>query len=336
MNLKKFLLVILTILIATSSVSLFADDIKGYFIPEYYVAASNHSEELSGQHGFWIRRLYFGYNTNLGSGWSARVRLEMDSPAFEKATIVPYVKNLHLKKKLGGGASLLIGIIEPPSFDKIEKFWGFRYIEKTAPDFWKFASSRDFGVALNGKTKSGLVYTLMYGNYSSNKGESNAGKAGYARAGYEKNNFYAEANVHIAGDGSKDKTYAALFGGLRGDWGRFGVGYHYYSEKTDGSDKKDNGIISAFGVFKLSKKSQIFTRYDLLTDLNFKDIGGYLPVPASTDQARLLIAGISLDVTKHVKISPNVKYVYYQNSDLKGDFYFNLSGKISFKTNFSK
>jgi len=336
MNLKKTVLILSVLFIITSSGSLFSDDIKGYFIPEYYFAASNNNSDLSGQHGFWVRRIYLGYNTDLGNGWSARVRLEMDSPAFDKSTIVPYVKNLHLKKKLGGGLSLIVGIIEPPSFDKIEKFWGFRYIEKTAPDFWKFASSRDFGVALNGKTRSGFVYTLMYGNYSSNKGEVNAGKAVYARVGFEKKSIYIEANAHFAGDGAKDKNYFSLFGGLKGDWGRFGAGYHYYSEKSDESEKKDNGVISAFGVVKLNKKSEIVVRYDLLTDLNFKDIGGYLPVPASKETARLLILGINFNVTKNVKISPNMKYVHYKNSQLKGDLFLNLSAKISFKTKFGK
>jgi len=334
--LKKVLLVLMTLLIIISSVSLHADDIRGYFIPEYYVVASNNSEELSDQHGFWIRRLYIGYNTDLGNGWSAKVRLEMDSFPFEKGSIVPYLKNLHIKKTLSTGVSLILGIIEPPSFDKIEKFWGFRYIEKTAPDFWKFATSRDFGVAIDGKTKTGIVYTLMYGNYSSNKGETNSGKAVYGRVGYEKRNMYVEINSHFADDGGKNKNYASIFGGLKGNWGRFGVGYNHYSEKSVDSDKKYNGIISAFGVIKLSNKSRIFARYDFLSDLNFRDISGYLPVPSSTNLARLFIAGINIDVSKYIKISPNVKYVHYLNSDLKGEFYLNLTGKISFKTKFSK
>lgn len=336
MDLKKVLLILMTILIFTSSVSLLADDIRGYFIPEYYVVASNNSEELSDQHGFWIRRLYIGYNTDLGDGWSARVRLEMDSSPFEKDSIVPYLKNLHIKKKLSSGVSLILGIIEPPSFDKIEKFWGFRYIEKTPPDFWKFASSRDFGVALDGKTKRGIVYTLMYGNYSSNKGETNSGKAVYGRVGYERRNIYVEINTHFADDGGKNKNFASVFAGLKGNWGRFGAGFNYYSEKSVDSEKKDNGIISAFGVIKLSEKSRIFARYDLLSDLNFKDISGYLPVPASTNLAGLFIAGLNIDVSKYVKISPNVKYVHYLNSELKGEFYLNLTGKIFFKTKFGK
>lgn len=311
----------------------FADDIKGYMIPEYYVVGSHHTGEdgIEGQHGFWLRRIYFGYNTDLGNGWSARVRLEMNSTSFSEGTLVPYVKNAHLKKKLGGGASVIVGIIEPPSFDKIEKFWGYRYIEKTAPDFFKLASSRDFGIAIDGKTKGGLVYTVMYGNYGSNKGEDNKGKGIYGRLGWEAKSAYLEANGHYASDNGKDITYLTFFGGLKGSWGRFGVGYHYLDESKD-DDSKNNGIISAFGVVNISKNSNLYARYDHLTDYNFKDIGDYLPIPAKSYKARFLMAGLEYKVNKMIKLSPNFKYVFYDEDGMDGDFYFNLTAMISFKT----
>jgi len=331
---KLVLSTVLIVLVLASFVS--ADEIKGYMIPEYYVVADQNNEELSGQHGFWIRRIYFGYNTKFGKGWSARVRFEMNSPAYGESKMTPYIKNAHLKKTFNGGMSLLIGIIEPPSFNKAEKFWGFRYIEKTAPDFWKQASSRDFGIAIDGKMKGGFVYTFMYGNYGSNKGEDNAGKGVYGRLGYAKKNLYLEANAHFANDGSKDKSFFHFFGGFKGGWGRFGVGYSSYMQKEEGKDDFSNGIISAFGVFNLGKKSEIFGRYDLLNDLNHKNISGYIPIPAKSDKARMAIIGLNFKINKNVKISPNVKYIHYAGNNLKGDFYFNLTAKISFKSVFGK
>jgi hypothetical protein len=316
----------------------FADDIKGYMIPEYYMVGSHHTggdDEggIEGQHGFWLRRIYFGYNTDLGNGWSARVKLEMNSPAFSEGTMDPYIKNAHLKKKLGGGASLIMGIIEPPSFDRIEKFWGYRFIEKTPPDFFKFASSRDFGVAVDGKTKGGLVYTLMYGNYGSNKGEDNAGKGFYARLGWESKTAYVEANGHFANDGSKDNTYFALFGGLKGGWGRLGVSYFFYDQKPEGGDSENTGIISGFAAIKIAKKTEIFARYDHFTDLGLKDIGSYVPIPVTSYEARFLMAGINFKVHKMVQLSPNIKYIFYGGDNAPdGDFYLNLTAKVSFKT----
>lgn len=335
---KVTLFVILIAVLILSSLG-FADDIKGYIIPEYYMVAGHHTGDggIEGQQGFWFRRIYFGYNTKLGGGWSARLRLEMNSPAFEEGTLTPFVKNAHLKKDLGGGAGFLVGIIDPPSFDRIEKFWGYRFIEKTAPDFFKFASSRDFGAALNGKTKGGLVYTIMYGNFSSNKGEDNKGKAVYGRIGWESESAYLEANGHFAGDNGKDIAYLSAFGGLKGGWGRFGIGYHFKSEKPEEGETKSSGIVSGFGAFKLGKKSELFARYDHFTDPNFKEIGGYVPVPSAMFDARFFMAGISFKLHKNIMFSPNVKYVFYGGDNAPdGDFYFNLTGYITFKTTIGK
>lgn len=340
--LKKNVLVLVTVLvIMLFSQYGFGDDIRGYMIPEYYYVGSHHTGEdgLEGQNGFWLRRIYFGYNTDLGNGWSARLRFEMNSPAFGEGTLDPYVKNAHIKKKLGGGAAILAGIIEPPSFDRIENFWGYRFIEKTPPDFFKFASSRDFGVALDGKSKGGLVYTLMVGNYGSNKGEDNKGKAFYGRLGWETKNVYVEANGHFAKDGSKDYTYLTLFGGLKGGWGRLGVAYHYLDIKPEQGESTNDGIISAFAVVKMGKKVEGFARYDHHTDLGFKNIADYVPIPAADFKARFLMAGLSFKVHDMVKLSPNIKYVFYgdNNGSKPGsDFYFNLTAFIEFKTSIGK
>jgi hypothetical protein len=316
----------------------FADDLRGHMISEYYMVGSHHTggdDEggIEGQHGFWLRRIYFGYNTNLGKGWSALLRLEMNSPAFSEGTIAPYIKNAYLKKKLGGGASLILGIIDTPGFDRIESFWGMRFIEKAPPDFFSFASSRDFGVALDGKTKGGLVYTLIYGNYGSNKGEDNAGKGFYARLGWESKTAYVEANGHFANDGGKDKTYFALFGGLKGGWGRLGLSYFFHDQKPEQGDSTNSGIISGFAVIKVAKKTEIFARYDHFTDVSFSDIGSYVPIPAKSHESRFLMAGLNFKIHKMVQISPNVKYVFYGGDNAPGgDFYLNLTALIEFKT----
>lgn len=334
---SKITVVLLTILFSVMLMAnfSFADDLNGYMIPEYYIVGPHHTGEdsIEAEQGFWFRRIYFGYNNDLGNGWSVRLRFEMNSSAYDNLLTTPYIKDAYVKKKLGGGVNLIIGIQEPPSFDRIEKFWGYRFIEKTAPDFFKLASSRDFGIALDGKTKGGLVYTLMYGNYSSNKGELNKGKAVYGRVGYEFKSGYIEANGHFAGDDDRDKIYLTLFAGLKGGWGRFGVGYHFHSWKPGIVEIKENGIISGFAVIKVGKNKELFARYDHLTDLNFKDIGDYIPIPASYYKARFLMAGVNFKVHKMIQISPNVKYVFYGGDNAPdADFYLNLTAKVEFKT----
>lgn len=339
MNVKKVLLltIVMVLFILPSAVQ--ADDLKGYMIPEYYtVLGHNEGEEgeIQGQHGFWLRRIYFGYNTKLSDKLSARVRLEMASTAFAEAKLVPFVKNAHLKYKLGGGANLIFGIIDPPSFNKIEKFWGYRFLEKTGPDFFKLASSRDFGLSLDGKSKGGLVYTLMYGNYSSNKSEDNKGKAFYGRVGYQTKSLYAEVNGHYAADGSKKYTFLSGFVGCKANFGRAGLGYHYKNQDPETGDSNDTSMISGFGIIKMSKKSEVVLRYDHYLNENLKNISGYFPVVSADAPARFLIAGINFKVHKMVNIMPNIKYAFYSNPDSgskpEADFHFLITGYVKFKT----
>ncbi len=317
-------------------------EISGLFFPEYYMV-SQHNEDIEGQHGFRFRRIQFGYQTELGKGWSLGLRLEMNSKAFNEDKLTPYVKNAYVKKKLWEGAHVLVGIMNTPSFNKIEKFWGYRYIEKTTPDFFKLASSRDFGIALDGTSKGGLVYTIMVGNYSSHKSEKNKGKAFYGRIGWQSKHLYLEANGHVAGDGDeddnrKDIIYLTFFGGFKSSWGRIGAGYHYYYYKEDSDIPPNdyyNGIISAFAVVKLHENLHCFVRYDHSIDKILTDIDGYIPISKIDNSfytPRFVVTGIDYQINDWIRLSPNVKVVFYEEANRNSDLYFNLSGLITFKT----
>jgi hypothetical protein len=338
MNKKNFgLVMVLTVIFFCSSV--YGAEISGVFFPEYYVVSRYQNDtgenDIEGRHGFRFRRINFSYKTQLGQGWAAELRLEMNSPAFPKdtnANLTAYVKNAYVEKKLWNGVNLMMGIISPPSFDKIEKFWEYRYIEKTAPDFFKIASSRDFGIALDGTAKKGLVYTLMLGNYSSTKGEDNQGKAFYGRIGWQFKHLYLEANGHAAGHGGRDIIFLTCFAGFKAGWVRIGAGYHYYNSGSENAaDDYSNRIISAFAVVKLQKNLNFFVRYDHSIDENKIDTNAYIPIPGNTIP-RFLAAGFDYQINQWIRLSPNVKYVFYQDEVSGGDLYFNLCGRIAFKT----
>lgn len=335
---KKRILLSLAFAMCILAVSpaLNADSINGYMIPEYYMISSG-TDAIDGQHGLWLRRIYFGYDTDLGDGWSARVRFEMNSKAFAADKLTPYIKNAHIQKKLTKNLSLIAGIIDPPSFDATEKFWGIRHIEKTSPDFFKFASSRDFGIGLNGKDKSGFNYTVMFGNYGGEAGDTNKGKAVYGRLGYETKQFVLDVNGHMAGHNKTDIMYLSFFGGLKGSWGRFGAGYVYRSDKPEKGDSKNIGSIWGLAALNMGKKAELYARYDHLTDVLSRDIGDYLPVLTKANKGRLLMAGVRLKLHKMVELVPNIKYVFYSEGPKgggkpDGDFHILLTGFISFKS----
>ncbi len=327
---KKLLFLIFTLFLSLNGF-IFPDNLKGYIVPEYYYVLSSENSELQGQNGLWLKRIYLGYNSYLGDNWSLRIRFEMNYQPFEKSTVTPYLKDAHIKKRFSKNLSLLIGLIEPPSFNKVEKFWGLRFIEKTPSDFFKFASSRDTGISLEGKTKTGIIYTIMLGNYGSNKGEWNKGKAIYGRIGYENNNLYIEFNSHYAKNNNEDIKYFSMFSGYKNK--KIKVGMNYIYEVVNNETSKDNSIISLFGILNIKENTSIFLRYDHLLDYNFSDIYTYTISKASEWKARYLLGGITVKLNKNTLFSPNFKYIFYSdNSSPSGDFYFNLTFKASFKS----
>ena len=344
-NLSKFVLSLLLMVwglsnLAYAEESKTAGKIHGYAIPEYYYVGSHHTEgaeegDITGQHGFWFRRVYFGYDFKF-DGYTFRLRLEGNSPAFEESTVGPFVKDLYLKKKIGANNTLQLGIYSPPSFDKIEKFWGYRHIEKTALDLFKLASSRDTGIGISGGKN--FIYTIMYANFGSNKGEDNEGKGFFGRLGYETDTLYLEANGFIAADGAKDYTLFQGFAGIKGKWGNFGLNYAYKNQAEEEKDDKNTSLISAFGHVKISKKAALVLRYDHFLDVNLKEATGYLPFASTIAPARFIIAGIDIKVNKWFQFGPNIKYAFYGDPAEAGvekpgsDFYINLTGKIKFES----
>jgi hypothetical protein len=346
--LKNSIKFILALLIITWAVSNFAfagenktsGKLHGYVIPEYYFVASHHTDgeaegDISGAHGFWFRRVYLGYDFKF-NGYTFRLRFEGNSPAFGEGTVVPFVKDLYLKKKLGGGNTLTLGIFSPPSFDKIEKFWGYRYIEKTPLDLFKLASSRDTGIGISGGKN--FIYTIMYANFGSNKGEDNQGKGIFGRIGYKNKSVYLEANGYFAADGSKDYILAQGFAGYKGKFGNIGINFAYKNQAQEGEDDKNTSLMSAFGHFKVGKKTAIVLRYDHFFDVNLKEATGYVPFASTIAPARFLIAGIDIKVNKYFQFGPNVKVAFYGVPAEAGiekpgsDFYINLTGKIKFES----
>ena len=100
-----------------------------------------------GQNGFWIRRLYFTYDHTLSKAFSVRVRLEANSKGDFKSTGVntPYLKDAWLKWTFGAHA-LFAGLAPTPSIDFVDAFQGYRHVEKSPIDLYRWDGSRDLGL----------------------------------------------------------------------------------------------------------------------------------------------------------------------------------------------
>jgi|Deesub1362A_J573_1020465.scaffolds.fasta_scaffold00006_331 hypothetical protein len=312
-----------------------AHKLSGYMFGDYYYVVANHDSTYEGQNGFWFRRIYFTYDHAISGEFSARLRLEMASSDFTKASgkLTPFVKDAYLKWKLKK-FDLLLGISSTPTWNLIEKFWGYRSVEKTPLDLQKFGSSRDFGIAFRGKAgpNKRLGYHLMFGNGEGNKSEYNKFKKVMGAIDFELPHLV----VQVYGDWEEGKgnTDVYTYQGFVGfKFNKFKIGAHYAQQirqmEPDTQDTYE--IASGFFTFDLHKKITFLTRYDKMFD---PSPAGISYIPFAQAKSNLLIGGIDFKPHKNVHFIPNVEYVFYDETNgvkPDADLYLRLTFYYKFK-----
>lgn len=317
--------------------------ISGYMFGDYYIVAGHYVKEYKAQSGMQFRRIYLTYDYKFDDAWSTRLRWEMSQKDWldTSAKMEPVVKDAYLKYKFGGTHAGIFGISGTPTWGVVEKFWGYRAVEKTPLDLQGWGSSRDGGIALKGAfdPDKKFGYHVMYGNSESNSHQDNMVGGAYASL-YAKPvdglivEAYADHHVNdndCANAGAcevkSSKTTGQLFAGFKGGWGRVGAQFaHQYEERGDGGAAGPNGgptvagrhmnLLSFFLVGKFSKKFAAFARYDYI-DYPHAKIPEWFGDDANTvTRARPHFAVFGLDYMpiKNIHLMPNVEVMAFGKS----------------------
>jgi len=314
---KRIALVILLLLLC---LTVSAEDkpvtISGYLFGDYYYVSSNHDPALEGKNGFWVRRAYITFDRALSDELSARLRFEMNSPGDFKtnATLEPFVKDAYIKWKQSAKMDLLIGISPTPTWELIEKVWGYRSVEKTPVDLQRMGSSRDFGIALTGAFDDAKKYRyhVIAGNGSGTGSETNDGK----KIAFAVSTSPVKAvTVELYADrddrpGDTDRTLLQVFAALQREHYRAGLQYSH--QQRDGEDISLD-VASAFVVYDLRENISLLGRVDRMFDPNPEgDKIPYLPFD-TTSKSTLFLAGVDWKVHKSFSVIPNVEVVTYDD-----------------------
>jgi hypothetical protein len=274
-----------------------------------------------GQYGFWIRRLYITYDADISDKLKARGRIEMNSDgkfSTTAALLTAFVKDAYISYQFQPLHTLTLGIQEHLSFGNIEKFYGYRHLEKTPLDLHKIRDSRDFGLSLKGSLDAGkkFSYAVMIGNNSGYKHETNKQKAFSLRFTL---NPTANWLLEVYGDyiqvetGKKDMLLQA-FAGYQGDWGRVGVNYCYDNLSQKGKADSKFNMFSLFGTAKFGKKLEALARLDLALDPQPNGQDTYLIIEKGY-KTTVFIAGLGWNLHPKVQVMPNFKLVSYQENN---------------------
>ncbi len=336
---KRSIFLILLALFVLSAAKLPAA-ISAYAFGDYYFVLKHHAVDAADkklyedQNGFWLRRIYLTYDADISDKLKARARLEMNSDgkfSNTAATISSFVKDAYVSYQYLPLHSLILGIQEHLSFANVEKFYGYRHVEKTSLDLYKIRDSRDFGLSAKGYFDAAkkFGYAVMFGNNSSYRQETNKQKALNARLTFVPNpNWLFEVyGDMVQVDAAKKDTLLSAFAGYQGDWGRLGVNYITKTLKETGKSDADYSLIQAFAVAKIGKKFEALVRYDQTFDPQPSGQDSYLIIEKGY-KTSLFVAGLGWNIHPKFQVMPNVKMVSYQENNGKkpgSDTYFNVT-----------
>ncbi|MFQ5570335.1 MAG: porin [Rhodothermales bacterium] len=295
--------------------------ISGYMFGDFYYVASNHNEDLEERNGFWFRRIYLTFDQKIADNWSVRLRGEMSQPGdfTTKAKMTPVVKDAYLKWS-NGQHEVYIALSSTPTWGLVEKIWGYRSVEKTPLDLYKFGSSRDIGLAAKGKLdQDGKVkYHVMVGNGSSNSSENNKGKKAmlslaFAPASGVTLEAYTDYEAR-PGETDRYTFQGALF--YQQKAGRVGVQFARQIRQVEDADNAEFDVLSVFGAVKLNEHLHAFARFDHQFQPNPSgEKVAYIPFSKEAE-ANFVVGGLDYAVTDKIHFMPNVEAIFY--GDVEG------------------
>jgi len=291
--------------------------LSGYMFGDFYWVAGHDNKAYKGENGFWFRRIYFTYDRELDPDFSTRLRLEMANPDFTATsdTMKPFIKDAFLKWKRADHA-LFFGLWASPTWELVESHWGYRSVEKTPLDLFKFGGSRDFGAGAMGKIGERLAYHVLAGNGSDTKSETDKQKKFYVSLSAEPaTGLVVEAYGDFETGATKNTNKYTLqgFAGLKGDAGRAGFLFASQTRQqgvdNTGAEKPDLHleIASVYGVLKVADKLNVYARADRMFD----------PSPATNSYVEfstLAKPTLEYKASESVSVLPNVEAVFYEKT----------------------
>lgn len=295
--------------------------LSGLLYSDFYWIANNHNEDLEGENGFWARRVYLTYDSNVSQDITARLRLEMNSPGdfTSRVKLEPFVKDLYAKWAMNEDHSLIAGISPTPTWGLVEQIWGYRSVEKSPVDLYKLGSSRDFGIALQGRLGADekLKYHAMVGNGSGTDAETNRWKKYMlSLAWWFSENLVIEAyGDYNRSNETSTRTTLHGFAGYTSESINIGAMYaaQFQIEEITGADDitETLDVASIFANISLNQKWSAILRADRMFAANPQ--GPTIDYIPFSDQAEstLLLLGLGFRPVPNLHVIPNIESVFY-------------------------
>ena len=252
--------------------------------------------------GFELERSYLGYEYKLGDGLSVKGVMDIGkSSDVSDYQRIAYIKNAMVSWKKGD-FTLNGGLISTTQFNFQEKFWGYRYIMKSFQDQYKFGNSADLGISASYKFADWVsADAIIVNGEGYKKVQKNDGLnygLGVTLTPVKSFQVRLYGGLNESGqEGKDDIVNMAAFAGYKCEMFTIGAEYNYMQNTSNKNDTDQYGY-SVFASAKVSKKAEVYARFDELYSKNDWNI-------AKDEQAAII--GAQFKLGKYVKVAPNFK-----------------------------
>tara|TARA_B100001142_G_scaffold252283_1_gene252735 strand:- start:84 stop:1046 length:963 start_codon:yes stop_codon:yes gene_type:complete len=236
---------------------------------------SNFNYDMSTEEGenpfkaFEVKRSYLGYSYKIDDRFSTKITFDVGSNSGGSA-YTAFLKIASLKWKTSDKLTLNLGMVGTKNFKFMEKAWGRRYIEKSAQDKYKWASSADVGVTADYKVSDNISIDAQVLNgegYKKTQSANGLFRGGLGLTYMVSNNLKLRLHQDISPratytDSTESQTITTAAIAYSGD--NYVVGAEKSLMQNSGNvlDAEEQDLMSIYGSYKLNDDYTFFARYD--------------------------------------------------------------------------
>jgi hypothetical protein len=272
--------------------------------PVLRIFANAHATFRDGEYrpAFDLQRVYLGYEHNFSPTLSGKAVLDVGDPGVGKLNMTAYVKNAFLQYRKND-LTVQFGMIATTQFKVQESAWGYRYIQKSFMDAYKWNASADLGVSAAYRIAEFISADVMVAN---GEGYKLVQIDSTIRTGFGVTLFPVKgltARVYYDFSGKKGVTQTTLATFVGYETNKFSLGAEWMIENNPlHMDERKMDGLSFFGTFRLADKFKAFGRFDQLSSNRFA--GDSFPWNID-DNGQAYIAGIEYAPVRGIKVAPN-------------------------------
>jgi hypothetical protein len=280
---------------------------------------------------FELDRGYLGYEYNFSPEFYAKINVDVGSPndlsPYSKARRYAYFKNALLRytqKKF----DIEFGLIDMKQFKLQETIWERRYLMRSFSDEYQLGQSADLGTNFHYTFTDWIDadFTIMNGEGYSSIQMDGVFKYGFGSTVKWPKNFTSRAFYEFTTNEITEKTLSLFTSyDFRKIWNI--AGELVFRKNDKWQENHDIYGFSVYGKYNVTKKYQLFARYDRLTS---NILEGEINPWHLADDGTAIVAGIQFQPISKIKMALNYHdwYPLAANEEGGGFIYFNLEVKL--------